>query len=99
MRRARSRPVWLITLLAACSGPTRTTRPDWDTAQVAAQLRCQAGDLASCGELGRSLLRDARDERDLERGLVLLEGACCQQDMASCAALGQWYAEHDTAPN
>lgn len=98
MRGARGRPVWLLTLLAGCSTTTPTSRVGWNTAQAAAQLRCEGGDVPACGELGRSLVAAGRDRPDIRRGLVLLEGACGREDMASCAALGDWYRVQDEDP-
>src|SRR6185312_15174953 len=75
-----------------------TTRVGWNTAQVAAQLRCEGGDVPACGELARSLVSAGRDMADIRRGLVLLEGACGRDDMSSCAALGDWYRVQDDDP-
>ena len=91
-----SRSPWLLGVWLAASACTPlpvTTRATWTPSELAAQGRCEAGDPAGCGELGRSLLSANRDQRDVERALVLLEGACGRDDDASCTMLADWYAE------
>jgi hypothetical protein len=83
--------VWLAAI--ACTPPPATARATWTASELAAQSRCEVGDPAGCGELGRSLLLAHRDQRDVERALVLLEGACGRDDGASCAMLANWYAQ------
>ncbi|HVY37158.1 MAG TPA: tetratricopeptide repeat protein [Polyangia bacterium] len=95
MGRARA---WLSCLIAASGCGTTappTTRATWTPAELAAQAGCESGDIRACGALGRSLVRAARDMRDVERGLVLLEGACGRDDLTACAALGDWYRVQD----
>lgn len=99
MPRGARWPFWLFPALAACSTSHDTSRPTWTTAELAAQQRCEGGQVAACGELGRSLVADGRALRDVQRGLVLLEGACGGGDMHACAALGIWYSTHGKDEN
>ena len=93
--RAWTWPLWLIAATACGAAAVPTTRATWTPTELAAQASCQSGDIRACGALGRSLVRGARDMRDIERGLVLLEGACGRDDLAACAALGDWYRVQD----
>lgn len=77
--------------LAACAATAPPPHPNWSPAEAAAEQACRAGDLARCGEAGRSLLLADRNQRDVERALVLLEGACGGGDLPSCTTLGTWY--------
>lgn len=95
MGRARAWPLWLIAASGCGAAAPPTTRATWTPAELAAQAGCESGDVRACGGLGRSLVRAARDMRDVERGLVLLEGACGRDDLAACAALGDWYRVQD----
>jgi hypothetical protein len=47
----------------------------------------------ACGALGRLLVAHVTSEKDVDRGMVLLETACADGDAASCAALGAIYRE------
>jgi len=56
-----------------------------------AQRRCAAGSGDACAELGAALTAPHSDDKDFERGLVLLEVACGQQTPRACAALARLY--------
>jgi len=56
-----------------------------------AQHRCAAGAGDACAALGVALASPNTDEKDVERGLVLLEVACGQQTARACAALARVY--------
>ena len=96
---------WALAAMAialACRQPSGPRpRPGWGAQEVDLERRCQQGSVAACGELGRLLTAQQRDEDDLNRGLVLLEVACGQDDQPACAALGNSYAfrTEASAPN
>ena len=60
----------------------------------ALETKCTAGDMASCGELARLLIK-ARGDKDFERGVVLLEVACGRDDRRSCTTLGTLYVRQE----
>lgn len=65
------------------------------------ERRCSAGAADACAALGDALVGPGHDDRDLERGMVLLEVACGQEVPGACAALARVYlrgtAESDRA--
>jgi len=81
----------VVGLLAACAG----TRPNAGFAprpeQVDAERRCQGGSPPACSALGRMLTENRDNGRDFERGLVLLEIACGQDDLPACSFLAGLY--------
>jgi hypothetical protein len=68
--------------------------PHWGPTERDLEARCQGGTWAACGELGRLLMTAQGTDREHERGLVLLESACGQEDVPACTALGTEYATH-----
>ena len=82
-----------VALAAACGAPRAEGRLGWGPGELEAERRCQAGSPAACGELGRHLIADIGVQKDRERGLVLLEIACGQDDLPSCTALAAAYAQ------
>ena len=80
-----------VVAAAACAVGVCTLRPGWSAQELEAERRCQAGQSAACGELGRLLVANVRSEKDLDRGLVLLETACGRDDGQACAILGEQY--------
>jgi TPR repeat protein len=83
--------------LLSCAAPTGS-HFGWSGRELDAERRCQQGAAAACGELGRSLLSRKGSDADRERGLVLLEVACGQDDWPSCTALGEEYTgKHESA--
>jgi len=88
---ARWALVLLVLGIAACMAGVRTARPGWSAAEVDAELRCEAGQARACSELGRLLTAHGSNEKDISRGLVLLEVACGRDDAAACATLGEAY--------
>jgi TPR repeat protein len=87
---------WVVAALAITLGcrPPAGPRPrqGWAEREISLERRCQQGSFADCGELGRLLTHEKRDDDDLKRGLVLLEVACGQDDLPACASLGSTYA-------
>jgi TPR repeat protein len=67
----------------------------WTGRELDAERQCQAGSHAACGELGRALVDREISDADFQRGLVLLEVACGQNDLPSCTSLGAIYARGD----
>jgi TPR repeat protein len=87
-------PAALLVLVAwspACLHPTQKGNQGWDTDDQQAERECQSGALPACRKLGISLIKEARPQKDFERGLVLLETTCGQEDWPACEALGGWY--------
>ena len=88
----------LAVALAALGGACTTAkarqavqRPS--TPQAAeAQRDCEQGSASACGLFGRLLTSGEPTDADLERGMVLLELACGQDDLPACAAIGGIYA-------
>ena len=52
---------------------------------------CADGQAPACGALGRSLVTHVTSEKDIGRGVVLLESSCADGDAASCLTLGGLY--------
>ena len=77
--------------LSACFAEVPAPRPGWTPHEIDAQRLCAAGQLPACGELGRLLVTHVTSEKDVNRGLVLLESSCGDGDGASCAMLGRIY--------
>jgi len=90
--------VMLIAPVAACSSSQPQTRLSWPPAALDADRRCEAGEVAACGDLGRFLVRRTDNHRDVERGLVLLEVACGQNHLTSCTALAATYVDSSRDP-
>jgi len=86
-----TRALVVVALVVACAGRSPNagfaTKPD----QVETQRRCQQGSAAACGEVGRQLTDGLDGGPDFQRGLVLLEVACGQADLASCVFLADRY--------
>jgi TPR repeat protein len=80
-----------VLLLSSCSATGPRPLQHWGTTERALESRCQGGDWAACGELGRLLVSAERTDREQERGLVLLEAACGQEDVPACTSLGIAY--------
>jgi TPR repeat protein len=96
------RSAWALVLAlagASCADTARQAHFGWGPTELDAEQRCQQGATAACGELGRFLVARSDIEKDVERGLVLLEVACGQDDPPACAALGRMYIDrgHDKA--
>ncbi len=53
--------------------------------------------MQACSTLGQLLVKDFGSGKDIERGMVLLEAACGQNDAAACAALGEAYRDRGDA--
>jgi len=90
--------VALVELLGACGSSQTQSHLGWPPAALNADRRCEAGVVAACGELGRFLVRRSDSQRDVERGLVLLEVACGQNHLTSCTALAATYVEGSREP-
>lgn len=71
------------------SSPESRGGPDV-ASRATTESRCRRDDVAACGELGR-LLGETGSDKDLERGLVLLELACGRDDLPACTSLGLMY--------
>ncbi len=72
--------------------PRQSVRAPSTPEAAEAQRSCNQGVAAACGALGRMLTAGEPHDAELERGMVLLELACGQDDPPSCAALGGIYA-------
>jgi len=59
-------------------------------AEAEVERGCQSGSLSACGALGRMLVEKEIDG-DLERGIVLLEMACGEDDAPACTTLTAVY--------
>jgi uncharacterized protein len=92
-----ARALVVIGLLAACAGTNpRTgfaTRPE----QADDERRCQAGSPPACGALGKMLTANRNARTDFERGVVLLEIACGQDDLPACTHLAGVYVRESHA--
>ncbi len=95
-----------VLVLAGCmshgtSGPEGPSGPMTFASPVHSALarRCQQNDTGACGELGALLLERSADEpdRDFERGVVLLEMACGNDDGRACGVLGKLYGRNTKA--
>ncbi len=53
--------------------------------------------MPACGELGRLLVTHASSEKDVNRGMVLLETSCAEGDAAACLSLAGTYRDHGDA--
>ena len=87
----------LVAWSPACLHPTPKGNAGWDNDDQLAERECQGGALPACRKLGMSLMKEARPTKDIERGLVLLETACGQEDWPACEALGGWYLTQKNA--
>ena len=90
--------VTMVELLGGCSSSQAHSRLGWPPGALDADRRCEAGSVEACGELGRFLVRRTDSNRDVERGLVLLEVACGQNHLTSCTALAATYVESSRDP-
>ncbi len=88
----------MVELLGGCSSSQAHSRLGWPPGALDADRRCEAGSVEACGELGRFLVRRTDSNRDVERGLVLLEVACGQNHLTSCTALAATYVESSRDP-
>ena len=86
-----TRALLLIGLFAACAAKYPRGGFAVKQDETDAERRCRSGSSADCGTLGRALLAKEGTEKDFERALVLLEIACGQDDLPSCAALAGAY--------
>jgi TPR repeat protein len=82
-------------ILPACLAGAPAPRPGWTPREVEAQRLCAAGQTSACGELGRGLVTHRSSERDFNRGMVLLEVTCANNDAPSCLSLGEIYRGRD----
>jgi TPR repeat protein len=91
---AKSSHVLLSVFLAlvACQHARPDGRVGWTDDEFALESSCQTGDTAACRDLGARLVQDKRPDKDMQRGLVLLEIACGQDDWKACGLLGDTYA-------
>lgn len=87
--------VLMIALGAAgCATRALTSSPASLSAEgLAAQSRCDAGDLDACAALGAMYLRGLGAVRDLDAAETVLEGACAAGHVGACADLGEVYVE------
>jgi TPR repeat protein len=77
-----------------CAGAGPQGQLGWSNTQRAAEHDCQNGRVSACTELGKSLTEKTRTDRDFQRGIVLLETTCGQDDLSACTALGLLYGDH-----
>jgi uncharacterized protein len=82
------------TALVACRHAHTDGRIGWSTEERSLESTCQDGDTAACRNLGEHLVHDMRPDKDLQRGLILLEIACGGDDWKACAILGDRYADY-----
>ncbi len=83
-------------VLVACQHARPQGRIGWTGQERALESSCQAGGTAACLDLGARLVREGRPDKDLQRGLILLEVACGRDDFKACATLGNTYAQFST---
>ncbi len=79
--------------LIACQHGHGDGHVGWSGEELALESACQAGDRAACRDLGGCMVGERRPEKDLQRGLVLLELTCGQDDWKACWLLGDAYAD------
>ena len=79
--------------LSACFAEVPAARPGWTPQEIDLQRLCADGQAPACGALGRSLITHSSSERDVARGVVLLESSCADGDAASCLSLGGEYRD------
>jgi TPR repeat protein len=93
---------WLILIpislaLTNCSPAYSERRVGYGPEQLRAEADCRQGKATGCSQIGRFLLarseNDTDNSKDQQRGLVFLEMACGQDDLAACTALGRFYLE------
>jgi TPR repeat protein len=85
--------VLACTALVACRHAQPDGRIGWSDEERSLESTCQDGDVTACRNLGERLVRDKRPDKDLQRGLVLLEIACGGDDWKACASLGDRYTD------
>jgi len=78
--------------LVACQHARPDGRVGWTDEERALESTCQAGAAAACRDLGALLIQEKRPDKDLQRGLVLLEVTCGGGDFKACGILGEGYA-------
>lgn len=84
-------------LVATCARPAAGPSYWTDEARNA-EVRCQNGVREACTQLGRYLIGDqGRTDSEFERGLVLLEVACADDEVGACATLGGVYKSRGPA--
>jgi TPR repeat protein len=83
--------VLLGTALVVSCASAAPPPPGWGAREFVLEQRCQQGTAAACGELGGLLVDKSASDRDVERGLVLLEIGCGQGDVQACTTLGVTY--------
>ena len=85
--------VLACTALVACRHAHPDGRIGWSDEERSLESTCQKGDTTACRTLGDLLVHDKRPDKDLQRGLVLLEIACGGDDWKACAILGERYTD------
>ncbi|HEX3905378.1 MAG TPA: hypothetical protein VH853_21315 [Polyangia bacterium] len=83
--------------LSACFAEVPAARPGWTPQEIEAQRLCADRQAPACGALGRSLVMHVSSEKDVDRGVVLLESSCADGDAASCLSLGGHYRDRGDA--
>lgn len=83
----------VVAIFAGCATETRG-HMEGTPGRADVQRRCAAGSGDACAELAVALAVPNSDDKDFERGLVLLEVACGQRTPRACAALARLYL-HD----
>ena len=85
-----TRALVMVVLFAACAAKYPhggfAVRPE----EADAERGCQQGEPSACGVLGRMLIAAGTDQ-NFERGIVLLEIACGQDDAPACTTLTRVY--------
>jgi TPR repeat protein len=79
--------------LVACQHARPDGHMGWTEDERTLESSCQAGAVAACRDLGERLTHEKRPNKDLERGLVLLDVACGESDWKACGILGGTYAD------
>jgi TPR repeat protein len=79
--------------LIACQHGRGDGHVGWSAEELALESACRAGERDSCRDLGGCLVGEKRPERDLQRGLVLLELTCGQDDWKACWLLGDVFVD------
>ena len=85
--------VFACTALVACRHAHPDGRIGWSNEERSLESTCQKGDTTACRTLGELLVQGKRTDKDLQRGLVLLEIACGSGDWKACAILGERYTD------
>jgi TPR repeat protein len=80
-----------LVCLASCASSPTPPPGWWGPDEFALERRCQQGVAFACGQLGTLQIDRSLNDRDLERGIVLLEIGCGHGDAMACTALGLTY--------